>query len=115
MMIDLRKKENLHIVFWLIKDFAWLANIKWLGVSMAIPTILLAIWLTWKSRPIRSDWFHNLAVTCWISGNATWMWREFFYEDTLRIYAYPFFIVGFACIAWYYSTEFYFKTKQPTD
>lgn len=105
MDLNLRKKENLHVVFWLVKDFAWLADLKWIGVGMAVPTLLLSLWLTWKSRSNRSDFFHNMAVTCWISGNITWMFREFFFDDTKRYLAWPFFFAGFVFIGWYYLSE----------
>jgi hypothetical protein len=112
MLEDLRKKENLHIVFWLIKDFAWINDFKTLGVCMAVPTLLLAFWLTWNSRRIASELFHNLAVSCWILANSVWMWGEFFYVDTLRHYAKPFFIAGLLILAGYYVYYYFQKQKQ---
>jgi hypothetical protein len=106
MNLDLRKKENLHVVFWLVKDFAWLANYKMLGMVMALPTILLSFWLTYKSRYNRMDYFHNLAVSCWITGNSLWMTGEFYYNDGLRAWVKPFFILGMLIIVYYYSSEF---------
>lgn len=103
---DLRKKENLHIVFWLIKDFAWLMDVHWLGVGMALPTFILSCWLTWKSRVNRSDLFHNLAVTCWIAGNSIWMFGEFYCNDCSRPIAMPAFISGFLFIGYYYATHY---------
>lgn len=110
---DLRKKENLHIVFWLVKDFAWLMNLKWLGLGMAVPTILLSVWLTWKSRHNRADKFHNLAVSCWILGNSIWMWGEFYCDDCTRNFAMPAFIAGFVFIGYYYLTHSFGKQNQP--
>lgn len=113
-MYNLRKKENLHIVFWLVKDFAWLMNFKYLGLAMATPTVALSIWLTWKSFGNAADYFHNLAVTCWISANVIWMVGEFYFEDGTRNIALPFFITGFLFIGYYYA----FKKKKenkPTD
>ena len=46
---QLRAKENLHVVFWLIKDFAWLMHFRWLGMAMVLPTISLGFWITWKT------------------------------------------------------------------
>lgn len=103
MIADLRKKENLHIVFWLVKDFAWINDFHVLGVSMAVPTILLAFWLTWKSRVEMDELFHNLAVSCWIIANSVWMWGEFFYNDTTRHLAKPFFLAGLMVLAVYYA------------
>lgn len=108
----MRKKENLHVVFWLVKDFAWLADVKWLGVGMAAPTLLLSFWLTWKCRHNRSDLFHNLAVTCWIMGNITWMCGEFFFDDTKRHLAIPFFVTGFVFIAWFYLSEVWIRRAK---
>lgn len=115
---SLRKKENLHIVFWLVKDFSWLmgasiAVFKYIGIGMAPPTLLLSIWITWKSRENRADFYHNLAVTCWIAGNIIWMCGEFFCEDCTRPYAMPAFIAGFVCISWYYLSRYLQKKKTP--
>jgi hypothetical protein len=39
-LIDkIKKFENLHIVFWLIKDTCWMLEIKWLGTLMVLQTI----------------------------------------------------------------------------
>ena len=111
MDINLRKKENLHIVFWLIKDFAWISNYKILGLVMALPTVLLSFWLTWKCRENRADLFHNTAVAFWIIANAIWMVGEFYFEDTKRYVAMPFFFVGLAFVAWYYVSAFLRKDR----
>ena len=92
--MDLRKKENLHVVFWLIKDFAWLADLKLLGMGMAVPTVLLSYWLTYKSRKNRTDYFHNLAVSFWITGKSMWMVGEFYFDDKTRHLVIPVFIFG---------------------
>ena len=38
-----RKMENLHIIFWLIKDLSWCMVWKVLGVAMIAPTMIIAI------------------------------------------------------------------------
>lgn len=114
MYLDIRKKENLHIVFWLIKDFAWIMTYKEVGLSMAIPTILLSIWLTIKSKNLRADFYHNLAVTCWIIGNSIWMFGEFYCDDCTRNYARPAFIVGLAIITFYYVSDLWRRKVKPT-
>jgi hypothetical protein len=98
----IRKKENLHIVFWLIKDFSWLMGYKILGILMAPPTFLLSVWITYKSRKNTADFSHNLAVTFWITGNIIWMLGEFYCNDCTRPYAIPAFAAGFVSIGWYY-------------
>lgn len=45
----IRKHENLHIVFWLIKDTCWMLEIKWLGALMIIPTLFVAITIVVKT------------------------------------------------------------------
>lgn len=110
--MDLRKKENLHVVFWLIKDFAWLADLKLLGMGMAVPTVLLSYWLTYKSRKNRTDYFHNIAVSFWITGNSMWMVGEFYFDDKIRHLVIPVFIFGLAVIGYFYLTEYLHK-KNP--
>jgi hypothetical protein len=99
---NLRAKENLHVIFWLVKVFAWLLDFKILGISMAFPTIILSCWLTWKMRGNRSELFHNMAITSWICANSIWMFGEFYFEDGIRHIAFPFFLIGFSIIVWYY-------------
>jgi hypothetical protein len=111
MNVDLRKKENLHVVFWLVKDFAWLADWKWLGLGMALPTVLLSIWLTIQSRQQRMDFFHNMAVTSWIIGNSMWMIGEFYFDDSIRHWVKPLFVLGFISVAYYYITDYLARKK----
>jgi hypothetical protein len=98
----IRRFENLHVVLWLIKDISWLLTWKLLGVIMIIPTLTVAIYLTWKSKGDVNNFWHNLAITCWISANATWMTGEFYVQDSLRPYALVFFILGFMSVGYYY-------------
>jgi hypothetical protein len=84
MFLDFRKIENLHILLWLLKDICWAADLKWLGTFMILPTISVAIWLTWKMRKSYSELMHNLAVILWIAANSAWMVGEFFFNDTTR-------------------------------
>jgi hypothetical protein len=102
MSTKIEKTENIHIVLWLLKDICWVLDIKWLGLIMIIPTLLVAIWLTIKSKENKSDLFHNAAVCCWISANSIWMIGEFFFKDTLRPYAAGMFVLGLVLIAVYY-------------
>ena len=83
-----RKLENLHIVFWLMKDLCWVMLWKPLGLFMIIPTIAAALIITWQTRDIKSELLHNIAVVFWITANAYWMIAEFFStDDNLRYYA----------------------------
>ncbi len=107
MITDFRKKENLHVGFWLMKDFAWLSDMKWLGMGMALPTVLLSVWLTAKRRGNRMAFFHNMAVTFWITGNALWMTGEFYFNDSIRHFVKPLFLIGFVFVGYYYVSEWW--------
>ena len=77
-----RRMENMHIVFWLLKDISWCLFWKGLGVAMIFPTLTIAIVICWRTRHIASELAHNLAVAFWISANSFWMITEFFHFDT---------------------------------
>jgi prepilin signal peptidase PulO-like enzyme (type II secretory pathway) len=98
-----RRIENLHIVFWLLKDLSWAMVWKPIGVIMIIPTIGAALLITWQTRHIKSEFLHNLAVDFWILANAYWMLTEFFSKDeSLRYYTIIPFVIGLVIIAYYY-------------
>lgn len=79
-----RKMENLHIVFWIIKDMSWCMGWQFIGIAMIVPTLLVAIFISWRTRQIHSELAHNLAVAFWICANSTWMIMEFIHlDDTL--------------------------------
>lgn len=98
-----RRIENLHIVFWLLKDLSWAMLWKPIGVLMIIPTIGAALMITWQTRHIKSELLHNLAVVFWILANAYWMIVEFFStNESLRYYTIIPFSIGLVIIAYYY-------------
>jgi hypothetical protein len=105
MFLDFRKIENLHILLWLLKDICWAADLKWLGTFMIIPTILVALWLTWKMRKPYSELMHNLAVIAWILANSTWMIGEFFFDDGIRPLALVFFGSGLIILFVFYGQQ----------
>ncbi len=81
-----RKMENMHIVFWLLKDVSWCMIWKPLGIAMIVPTLSIAIIIAWRTRDIKAELAHNLAITFWISANAYWMISEFFFFDSIHIW-----------------------------
>lgn len=98
-----RKIENLHIVFWLIKDLCWVMLWKPLGLIMIIPTLGAALLITWQTKNIVSELLHNIAVVFWICANSYWMLAEFFStDDSLRYYAVIPFSFGIVVMAYYY-------------
>lgn len=107
--VKIRKIENFHIVLWLLKDLCWVMEMKLFGVIMVVPTVGVAIYITWLSRFIRSEFFHNLAVVCWICANAVWMLGEFFNVEETKVIATAFFILGLLLIGSYYL--FFRKTE----
>ena len=105
-----RKMENLHIVFWLLKDISWCMAWKPLGILMIFPTLIIAIVIAYRNRKHVSETAHNIAIVFWISANSYWMISEFAGFDTKLFYStYTFkhlavipFTIGISILAWYY-------------
>ena len=119
-----RRVENLHILLWLIKDACWATSFKTLGVFMIIPTLTVAIVITWQTRKMLAELIHNLAVVFWISANCLWMIGEFFGWDEgkfgLRHMALIPFGIGLAILFYYYvfltpSARFNKKMQEKAD
>ncbi len=102
LITSIRKGENFHIVLWLMKDMCWVMDLKILGTIMIVPTLLMALWIAWKSREEIGELLHCVAVVLWIMANGTWMVGEFFFHDGTRQLAMPFFFSGLAVVAVYY-------------
>lgn len=108
-----RRLENLHIVFWLFKDISWCMIWQVLGIIMVIPTLSVAIYISYRTRHIKSELAHNLAVAFWISANSYWMISEFFGFDEMHIWngyegkhlAMIPFIIGVLILGWYYLIQ----------
>lgn len=108
-----RRLENLHIVFWLFKDISWCMIWKVLGIVMVVPTLSVAIYISYRTRKIKSELAHNLAVAFWISANSYWMISEFFGFDEVSVVSgyegkhlamIPF-LIGVIILGWYYLVE----------
>ena len=108
--IKYRKMENLHIVFWLLKDISWCMIWKPLGIAMIFPTLIIAIIITIRTRQYVSELCHNIAIVVWITANSFWMVSEFFEFDEVPVYGditYKYlsiipFAIGILILAWYY-------------
>src|SRR5215203_7316391 len=108
-----RRMENMHIVFWLLKDISWCMIWKVLGIAMILPTLSIAIAIAWRTREIKSELAHNLAVAFWISANSLWMIAEFFQFDTVPVWdqftgkhlALIPFIAGVSILLYYYVVQ----------
>jgi hypothetical protein len=98
-----RKIENLHIFFWLVKDLCWCAVFKPLGIAMIVPTLSVAIWITWKNRHIVAELAHNAAIAIWIVANSMWMISEFFaFDEKMKPYCIIPFSLGILILSWFY-------------
>ena len=84
-----------------------------LGILMIIPTLSVAIYIAYRTREIKSELAHNLAVAFWISANSYWMISEFFAFDDANVFggyegkhlAMIPFIIGVIILAWYYLIQ----------
>ena len=81
-----RRLENMHIAFWLMKDISWCMIWKVLGIFMIVPTLSVAIYIAYRTKNIKSELAHNLAIVFWISANAYWMISEFFGFDATLVW-----------------------------
>ncbi len=108
--VSYRKMENLHIVFWLLKDISWCMIWKPLGITMIFPTLIVSIIIAWRTRKIVSELCHNVAITVWIMANSYWMISEFFQFDSMLVWkditykhlAIIPFTIGIFLLAYYY-------------
>jgi hypothetical protein len=106
----IRKHENLHIVFWLIKDSCWMLEIKWLGALMIGPALFMAIRITYITRNTL-DFFINLAILFWISANSYWMISEFYFDNEGKNLAGIPFGLGFVAVGIFYYKVFIARRK----
>ena len=115
-----RKMENMHILFWLLKDISWCMIWKPLGITMIFPTLIISIIIAWRTRDLTYELAHNLAVTFWIIANSYWMISEFFsFDETSLLYgiegkyfAVIPFTLGVLILAFYYLFQ---KPKEPKE
>lgn len=114
-----RKMENMHIVFWLLKDISWCMVWKVLGLAMILPTMAIAVMIAWRTRDIKSELAHNLAILFWIGANSFWMISEFLHFDTHLFWgiegkhlALIPFTIGAVILAWYYLVQ---KPKEERE
>ena len=107
----IKKYENLHIVFWLIKDSCWMLELKWFGIIMVIPTLIIAVIIAYITRKT-IDVHLNLAILFWICANSFWMFCEFFTSGELKYLASIPFILGFIFVGTYYYKTLISKTSS---
>jgi hypothetical protein len=93
--------ENGHILIWLLKDTCWALEYKTLAVIMIVPAIAVAFYILWRSRGMKSEFYHSLAVCFWIIANSVWMLGEF-NDIEARPLAASLFICGLLVLGIYY-------------
>jgi hypothetical protein len=98
----IRRLENVHVAFWLIKDYSWCTSTKWLALAMIGPTLAVAIYITYRTREHAEDCVHNAAICCWIAANVVWMIGEFYFADGTRTEARVFFWAGLLVLGGWY-------------
>ena len=112
---SIKKIENVHILFWLLKDIAWCLVWKPLGILMIAPTLFIAVFITYVHRNNTSDLVHNSSVVLWILANSSWMLCEFTgMEHSLfgtgipgKAPAVMFFVLGILLLLTHYTSKFY--------
>jgi len=98
-----RKMENLHILFWLVKDICWCMVFKPLGIAMIFPTLAIAVSIAWRTRHIVAELTHNIAIALWISANSMWMISEFYgVDEKVKPYCLIPFSLGLLVLLYYY-------------
>ena len=108
-----RSLENLHVLFWLIKDICWCIGFKPLGVAMIFPTLSVAIYIMIKNRQLIAELAHNLAIALWITANSMWMIFEFTGTDEeLKNYCLIPFLGGLVVLGYYYCLYVPFLRKR---
>lgn len=73
---------------------------------MIFPTLLVGLYITWRTRNILSELVHNLAVIFWIIANSLWMIFEFMErDDVLKYYCLIPFGIGLSILIVYYVNQ----------
>lgn len=108
-LIDkIKKYENFHIVLWLLKDTCWMLELRWLGASIMVPTLLFAFYIVNKTSK-SADFYINLAIFFWIFANSFWMMTEFFFQNQFKYFSIIPFSLGFVFVAVFYWKAFLTK------
>ena len=118
-----RRMENMHILFWLLKDVAWCMIWKVLGLVMILPTLIISIIIAWRTRSFKAELAHNLAITFWITANSYWMISEFFgFDEAILLFgiegkymAVLPFMLGVLVLAFYYLFQRPRENKAETQ
>jgi hypothetical protein len=108
---QIKRSENLHILLWLIKDMCWLNQWVLAGTIVFFPTLILAIYICYKTKDTLLSFLVNLAVLAWIIANSCWMLGDF-YKLNLNTISTLFFAFGVILMLYYVGLILY---KKQTD
>nr|WP_242696486.1 hypothetical protein [Longitalea luteola] len=99
----------------MVKDICWCVILKPLGIAMIFPTLLIAIYIAWRTRHIMAELTHNIAITLWISANSLWMVAEFLeVDEQVKPYCLIPFCLGLVVLFYYYLIYSPLKRKKET-
>lgn len=90
--------SDLHYPLWLLKDFMWMAKLPIISFVVAVPTIIISIYMYLKTKG--KSKLENLMVLFWLCANTSWMCSEQFDMPTLYL-AYLFFGMGIFTLIFY--------------
>lgn len=86
---------------------------KTMGIIMIIPTVSVALIISYKTWKEKDDEFWvNLAICFWISANSYWMICEFATHEELKDYAGIPFGAGMLCVAYFYIKKLFLNKKD---
>jgi uncharacterized membrane protein len=83
--------SDLHFPLWLLKDFLWMADLPIFSLILAIPAILVALWICMMTAGKTLS--ENKMVLFWLIANTSWMISEKFDVNIMWI-SYLFFGIG---------------------
>ena len=81
-----RQYENVHIVWWIGKDYAWLTENQVMWVIFVIPTVLISIDFvicTGRTKRLMIDHCYYISQLLWVLANITWAYGELYLPEEL--------------------------------
>ena len=99
--------SDLHYPLWLLKDFMWMCNLPILSLILAIPAILISLWMCMMTAGKSQR--ENKIILWWLIANTMWMCSEKFEVNTMWL-AFVFFTFGIIEIILYIN--YLLKNKQ---
>jgi hypothetical protein len=99
--------SDLHYPLWLLKDFMWMADLPILSLLLAIPAILISLWMCMMTAEKAQR--ENKMILWWLSANTMWMCSEKFEVNTMWL---AFLFFGFGIIEIILYIRYLLKNKH---